>query len=394
MTKISSIRSQIPFLFPVILLLISACVIGCIATNQQTSSIDYDNLTPEDIPMLMEEILTPSNMEIQRKALDTVELICRQDGPSVFLDFLSDGDPEIRSNVLIVLGFIVRKGTLQLEREPDLLPSIINLLDDENSEVVANACNALADIAGAEVRDYESEGGVPGEHTDILGDLTEGLISELIPLLNNNNGNVRVVAANLLNTIGHDSIDAVPALLEMLVDEDYLVRLAAAIAVARISPETEEPIPVLIEGVETGNTPTPAGEERRRQPNLGYYTMFHIEVKCAFALKLIGEPAAVAIPSLVKLFESEEFSIRADIPEVIASIDPSGETSVPILIELLGDENPQVQRHAALTLRYIGPPAVDSLPVLREMQERRGEFTPEVRAEVDAAIESIETGVW
>jgi HEAT repeat protein len=390
MTEITYGRLQIA-LFLSTLFCIAGCICSCKAINQPGSSIDYNNPSVEDIPVLMEEMLSQSTMEIQIRAKDAIILVCQRYGASPFLDVLGNDDPEVQSNAVIILGYLVRRGLITYEREPALIPSLIEELNDENSEVVTHTCSALGDVIQTGVRDYETSGGVPGEQTNILGDSTQDLISALLPLLENEDDNVRVMAANVLNYIGHDSIEAVPKLIEMLNDDDYLVRVAAAIALAIISPENEEAIPVLIEGVEKGNLERIPGEEHRWQPSIGGSNNSFIEAKCAFALKLIGEPAAVAIPYLVKLFESDEFYVRADIPEVIASIDPSGETAVPILIELLGDENPQVQRHAALTLRYIGPPAVDALPVLKEMQARSGELTPEVRAEVNAAIESIES---
>jgi len=85
-------------------------------------------------------------------------------------------------------------------------------------------------------------------------------------------------------------------------------------------------------------------------------------------LKRIGHPARTALPVLIQNLNTDLWSLRSEITEALAKIDPDGTTVIPSLKKMLRDENAYVREDAATGLgRYralaetVVPALIDAL---------------------------------
>lgn len=74
-------------------------------------------------------------------------------------------------------------------------------------------------------------------------------IQQLIHDLNHDDITVRIHAATLLGWRGEEAVEAVPALIEMLADEDPRDRRLAALTLGNIGPAASEAIPALLDTI-------------------------------------------------------------------------------------------------------------------------------------------------
>jgi hypothetical protein len=352
--------------------------------------VDYSNPSIDDIPLLIELMVSPDvvqyGMDTQKKAHDALILLCSQEGGvEGIVSVLRNDDPMLRGEAATVIGALVRGGYIDYDLEPLLVPSLVEALMDESDQVILMACSALGDIVLVEKSGPE-EGEVSSDNpSGFPDDSLDEIVAVLIELLDNENPDIRVNAANVLNFIGPDADTSIMSLTLMLEDDDFLVRVAAAVALTRIDPNVLAVIPILIEGVKNGDEPF----YHRYRPLTGWDDPGHVAGTAAQSLGLLGPVALDAVPYLTQLFVSSHGDVRIAVSEAIAAIDPQGENSVPLLIELLNHENPDVRMTAAHTLGLIGPYAFEALQPLEEMLEDPVEPVMEVRGEIRTAIDKI-----
>jgi len=145
----------------------------------------------------------------------------------------------------------------------------------------------------------------------------------------------RLQAVWTLQKMGPAAVEAIPALIETLGDENATVRKAAATALGEIGPG-QGIVFALIQAL---------GDES-------------LDVRRAAAEALCGlEAEAVGtVPALVQaLRDAENAGVRSEIVGVLGRIGPE-DGVVPALIEtLLEDKDPGVRGHAAVMLGGIGP---------------------------------------
>ena len=84
----------------------------------------------------------------------------------------------------------------------------------------------------------------------------------------------------------------------------------------------------------------------------------------AKSLGFMSSLAVSAIPYLIELFSSPESDQADAAVRAIVSIDPSGQTSVPLLIRVTSNSNTNARRYAALALGALGASARDAIPSL------------------------------
>lgn len=90
-----------------------------------------------------------------------------------------------------------------------------------------------------------------------------------------------------------------------------------------------------------------------------------IRMEAAEELGLIGAPAATAVPNLLKLSEQDaDPVVRVETAKAVASIDPTNEAAIPMLVEALKDKTGKVRKRAAQCLGDLGPGAKSAVAVL------------------------------
>jgi len=134
-------------------------------------------------------------------------------GIDLIIKALEDEDEEIRMDAAWTLGDIGPEAK-------DAIPTLINLLEDEDILVRVYAAEALYKID------------------------PERCVTTLIALLEHGDGEIRSSAADALGMIGPEAKDAIPALINLLEDEDEFVRLSTTVALGDIG--AQEAVPALI----------------------------------------------------------------------------------------------------------------------------------------------------
>ncbi len=163
-----------------------------------------------------------------------------------------------------------------------------------------------------------------------------------------------VTSTEVLGWLGPRAREAIPTLRSARASERLQVRVAAAVALARIDPGAEEAIPVLVEGLE------------------------HLEDRKVYApgvpgaLAVFGPKAGAALPALMRFANGPD--PLTEILKALVQIDPHGEKCVPVLAAALSSEDDRVADTAAKCLALLGPRAKEAIPALKIAMAR--EFNP------------------
>ena len=138
-------------------------------------------------------------------------------------------------------------------------------------------------------------------------------------------------------------VDAIPALIDCLVDEEALVRSGSALTLGRIGSDAKEAIPILIDCLKDDDVT--------------------VRVNAAEALSVFGSDAMNATPALIECLTDNHLVLRKKIVEALVSI---GIDAVPALTNCLVDKDSLVRSRSALALSAFGADANDAVPNLIE----------------------------
>jgi len=187
------------------------------------------------------------------------------------------------------------------------------------------------------------------------------------------------VTENLKSRYSEDWKYPIDLIKPFLHDENLRVRLNTAILLSYIDPDDLEPMPLIIDNLETSD--------------------YELQGKLIRALRSYGEAASDAIPKLLNIIETDPKLREPDIMGYSnareASFafhftgDPNG-LVVKRLTELMYDENPDVRTVAVDGLGNLGRSGGPALPYLKEKLSDPDEDSEMVRF---AAINSI-TGIY
>lgn len=181
---------------------------------------------------------------------------------------------------------------------------------------------------------------------------------------------LRAQIAYILGEIGPPAAAATPALAKLVNDEDVNVGIEAANALAKIGPDAKGSVPALVEALKQT-------EDRPRHA-------------AAYALGKIGLGAAAAEPALRVIIEESDNSLSLISAWALVRIRPkSAETAalvLPELIAALQSPLPKSRQAAADTLAILGSLAKDAVPSLEQTLK---DDDADVRAAASKALESI-----
>jgi HEAT repeat protein len=166
-------------------------------------------------------------------------------------------------------------------------------------------------------------------------------------------------------------------------------RIAAAVAVWRVSGHSEKPVALLVSSLpmkdklelkDRGNRekaikalttigPAAAKAAPALLKVLDENDDEAVQSEAAEAIGMIGPPASAATPLLITRLKS--FRIRLSAGKALGAMGPE---AVPALIKALKDEDSVVRGYAARALGEIGPAAKDAIPALARGLRDSGDF--------------------
>lgn len=174
----------------------------------------------------------------------------------------------------------------------------------------------------------------------------------------------------LLN--GFYEIWSIQVLITALQDQDEDIRYAAADVLQDLGPDAVQAIPALL--------------------NVISNDVEDVRMEALRAIEAIGPSAIEAIPALIEVLDSEPTSIRSLAADAIAAIKPQDEKVVQALINCLEkfDANPH---HMIDALKEIGPAAINAVPTLVNLFEEEQEYRNEKVLEALRAITGQDFGL-
>lgn len=165
--------------------------------------------------------------------------------------------------------------------------------------------------------------------------------------------------------LGPVAADAAPDLAALAKNpaEQHLIRTAALEALARIGPQRNEVLPLLIAGVQ--GELTAANDQAQNE----------LRMTSADVLSLLGPAAAPAIPALIRTASADWPLLRLSAVTTIGQVGPQADIAIPTLADcVLFDDTDEVRDAAAKSLGKMGLAslrafeqlAIDEDPAVRE----------------------------
>lgn len=179
---------------------------------------------------------------------------------------------------------------------------------------------------------------------------------------------VRWKAAALMGKIGKPAREALPSLVNAVNDSDLHVRTVAAAAVAEIADKTDADtiVPALTQRVRAG------GRDG---------------VAACRALSVLRGAASPALDILVEALGNEDPEMRFNAARTLGKIGEPAKEAVPRLLTMLESEkHPKVREHLAEALGDIGPSARAGVPALVALLK---DPTPRVRRDAARSLGQI-----
>jgi HEAT repeat protein/lysophospholipase L1-like esterase len=290
--------------------------------------VDYDHLSPQGASLVADTILASGLLPEGYSDPETI----RAAGGDAPPKLLASGDPEARAAAAWRLG---RDG----EAAVPLLAE--RLEKDESARVRAAAARSL----GA------------------LGKKASPAVAGLAKALGDPSESVRYEAAQAWMRVGPEPSD-VAALSAALARPDPYVRGFAAWALGNLEGAAVEAVPALVAALKEDDTATVV----------------------AAALARIGPGAAQAVPALVASLKDGDAGRRWRSARALGRIGPAAAEAVGDLEAALADPNEAVRLHAARALGRIGTAA---RPAAAALQRATGDPDASVRQEARGALERL-----
>jgi HEAT repeat protein len=214
-------------------------------------------------------------------------------------------------------------------------------------------------VSGQSQKKAESEDPLLAGLTASLSDLARGVQD---PDVQN-----RLAALDAIETIGHAAAPAAPALVRAFRDTDRFVRWAAARAMGKVGPVNP-------------SVEVPALAQLLNDQDVDVYRA------AAVSLERYGPLAREAVPLLIRALKADHWVMRIQAIETLESIGTGAAPAIPGLAESLSDPDTRVRRYAAELLGKFGPTAKDAVPAL---QQALGDPNVDVRKAASDALLSI-----
>jgi HEAT repeat protein len=160
-----------------------------------------------------------------------------------------------------------------------------------------------------------------------LGRLGAPAVPALSEVLKENDSRVQALAASALRRIGPEAKAAVPNLIAVLKEEktSAATRIQAIDALGRIGPEAKDAVPALIHAVQT----------KDKDP------LSPLRLHATIALGQIGPVAKEAVPALMEALKEKGRGglLRIHAAEALGAIGPDAKAAIPAVKEMLADRD-------------------------------------------------------
>jgi HEAT repeat protein len=253
----------------------------------------------------------------------------------------------------------------------EALPDLLQELKDPRDAVRASAVSVLAQLhrnrVGPILANSLGDPSPAVRAAAVFACLAES--PEDIPLLITALADTSLLVCRLaivtLQRRGPAGRRAVPKLIELLQSEDPEIRVAAAVALAHIDPQSssEAALPVVLEELKTKN------KENRSEI---YY-----------ALAAFYTTSEQGLQAVAKMLAEEQAESRWALIAAVGELGPRAKSAVPLLVARLSDKDEVMQMSAVFALRRIGPDAKAAVPALKKLVESKGPLA-------QAAAEALE----
>jgi HEAT repeat protein len=302
------------------------------------ASLALGRLGDTSLPTLLER-LEDANPMVVRATCVAIAEIEPPAKPAVakLIPLLTSQNDDLRHiacHVLIAIG-----PTAKLAVNP-----LTKLLDHENLHTQYWSCRALGSIGAPaalpavdKLISLTREGAASVRRNAVmaLGEIGiesgPKMLQALSDALQDKTQPVRAVAAEALTKIGPPAKETLPALKQAIDRPFFRARVQAALAIWKISGETEMAVRVLLEEFESINAPW--------------------EVAAAFSE--LGEAGASAVPGLTKLLTAAQATTRLFVIDALAAIGVASKPALPALVKRLDDDDHDVRAAARQAIDLI-----------------------------------------
>jgi HEAT repeat protein len=269
-----------------------------------------------------------------------------------------------------------------IEKHPAVIPALAEILRDKALSDRFLAASALCELGSVGLPELRKALNDPDPYVrrqaaDALakiGPVGHPAATDLLAMLNDKSGMVRVSAANALWLLDGDSAAiatlawavedppqfADPARADM---EIGTARDAAVATLERIGPQAKAAVPALAKALRD--------EKWKGRPN------------AARALEAVGPAAKRALPALVDALKDTDGWTRQTALSAILAIDPDAQAAVPVLEEMLQKEDQPFYRLSIGGALWRMRKYPDALPVFVAVLKEENEYT---RADAAAAL--------
>ena len=181
-------------------------------------------------------------------------------------------------------------------------------------------------------------------------------VDDWISLTQSKDSDKRLHAARELGDPDHGAVKAVPALAKLLDDDLWVVRMEAALALGNIGPDAKAAVPRLAKSLTDRDV--------------------SVREAAYIALGQMGDDAKPAVPALVTQLGSRNRRTRELAAAGLGAIGPAAK-GAPKLVELLGDNDPDVRDAARQAMSLIGAEGKLAVAAVRKLpNDKQGPISP------------------
>jgi HEAT repeat protein len=263
----------------------------------------------------------------------------------------------------LILAFVLGFAAAALPAraaDPDLAVALL-LLESKNTSTKLFALDELqalgpkAKEAAPRIRELlkDPDATVRLRAAIALGKMGEEALPGLIEAIQHADSQVRLAGIEAVEQRGAAARPAVPALKAALIDAHGPIRLAAARALWRID-QSDAGLPLLSESLKS------------RDPN-----------EVAYAIEVLAEVGAKAVPAVLVRLRDESSPIRAAAAQTLARMGPAAGQTIPQLRAALQDPEPEVVVAVLRAIQALGP---DGKPLVNALYARLSADDPWVAA--------------
>ena len=168
-------------------------------------------------------------------------------------------------------------------------------------------------------------------------------VTDLIEMLQDDDYLVRMNAAESLGRLGSAAAPALPALIKALEDKQDFVSGAAARTLGAMGPTAAPAVPALAEALKQGAYRTPPGDEAALP-----------DAMCVFAGNALADIGPAAVPALSELLTDENALARAQAVDAVGRMGAHAAPLIPHLQEMRNDPSELVRNAAEKSLDWLG----------------------------------------